>query len=63
MRLAAMSEAALEVVPTEFLRSIASSLLAQHDLRSADALQLAAALVLKLGIAAQAVGFAVLPAP
>ncbi|MBK9266049.1 MAG: hypothetical protein IPM54_40475 [Polyangiaceae bacterium] len=77
-RLAAMSEAALEVIPTELVRSIASSLLAQHGLRAADALQLAAALVLcheqprnrafvcfdaKLSSAAVAAGFTVLPAP
>jgi predicted nucleic acid-binding protein len=45
-RLTAMSEAALEVIPTEFVRALASSALEQYDLRAADALQLAAALVL-----------------
>jgi len=45
-RLTAMSEAALEVAPTELVRAIASSVLEQYDLRAADALQLAAALVL-----------------
>lgn len=77
-RLTAMSEAALEVAPTELVRAIASSVLEQYDLRAADALQLAAALVLcherprnraficfdaKLASAANAAGFAVLPAP
>lgn len=76
-RLSAMSEAALEVMPTELVRALASSALEQYDLRAADALQLAAALVLcheqprnrafvcfdaKLASAADAAGFTVLPA-
>jgi predicted nucleic acid-binding protein len=76
-RLSAMSEAALEVMPTELVRALASSALEQYELRAADALQLAAALVLchehprnrafvcfdaKLAIAAEAAGFTVLPA-
>ena len=75
-RLSAMSEAALEVAPTEPVRALAASVLGHHDLRAADALQLAAALVVchehprgrtfvcfdaKLADAADAVGFTVLP--
>lgn len=75
-RLVAMSEAALEVAPSESVRALAASALEQHDLRAADALQLAAALVLcrehprgrafvcfdaKLASAADAAGFTVLP--
>jgi predicted nucleic acid-binding protein len=76
-RLSAMSDAALEVAPTEAVRTLALSALERHDLRAADALQLAAALVLcrerprgrtfvcfdrKLAIAADLTGFTVLPA-
>lgn len=77
-RLSAMSEAALEIAPTELVRALAASALKRHDLRAADALQLAAALVLchehprgrafvcfdaKLARAADAEGFTVLPVP
>lgn len=75
-RLAAMSEAALEVAPSDSVRTIAASVLERYDLRAADALQLAAALVLcnerprgrtfvcfdaKLAAAAVAASFTVLP--
>ena len=75
-RLAAMSEAALEVAPSESVRTLAGSVLGHHDLGAADALQLAAALVLcrdkprgrvfvcfdaTLAGAAGAAGFTVLP--
>jgi hypothetical protein len=73
-----MSEGALEVAPTEAVRTLVSSLFEEHDLRAADALQLAAALVLchehprnrafvcfdaKLASAADATGFTVFPSP
>jgi predicted nucleic acid-binding protein len=75
-RLAAVSEASLEVAPTEAVRVLAASVLHQYDLRAADALQLAASLVLcrehsrgrafvcfdvKLATAAEAAGFTVHP--
>jgi predicted nucleic acid-binding protein len=77
-RLSAMSEAAVEVTPSEPVRALAGSALERYDLRAADALQLAAALVLcrehprgkvfvcfdaKLARAADAAGFTVLPSP
>lgn len=75
-RLSAMSEAAVEVAPSESVRTLAASVLQRYELRAADALQLAAALVLcreyprartfvcfdaKLAGAATAAGFTVLP--
>jgi uncharacterized protein len=75
-RLSAVSEASLEVAPTESVRVLAATVLERHDLRAADALQLAAALVLcrehprgrafvcfdaKLAGAADAEGFTVHP--
>jgi len=77
-RLSAMSEAALEIAPSEAVRVLAGAVLGRHDVRAADALQLAAALVLchekprgrafvcfdaKLAGAADAAGFTVLPSP
>ena len=71
-----LSEAWAEVVPSDGVRSRAIGLLLTHDLRAADALQLAAALVWagddpadcvfvsadkKLRVAASTVGFRVLP--
>jgi predicted nucleic acid-binding protein len=75
-RLSAMSEASLDVVPTESVRALAATVLERHDLRAGDALQLAAALLLcrehprgrafvcfdaKLAGAADAEGFTVHP--
>jgi predicted nucleic acid-binding protein len=75
-RLEAITEAALEVAPSESVRGLAASMLGRHELRGADALQLAAALVLcrerprgrgfvcfdeRLKTAADAAGFVVLP--
>ena len=71
-----LSEVWSEVLPSERVRSIAARLLMTHPLRTADALQLAAAIVwadgneatcrfvcldARLGIAARQEGFAVLP--
>lgn len=76
-RLARLHDLAAEIEPTTEVRDLASSMLDRHDLRAADALQLAAALVLwrerprgrpfvcydkKLRVAADAAGFTVLPA-
>ena len=76
-RLSRLRDLAAEIEPTEQVRELASAMLDQHDLRGADALQLAAALVLwrerprgrpfvcydkKLRAAADAAGFTVLPA-
>jgi len=75
-RLSAMSEAALEVTPSDPVRGLATDVLGRHDLRAAVALQLAAALVLcrgkargrvfvcfdaRLARAADAEGFTVMP--
>lgn len=69
-------ESAVEVQPSEELRSLAIRLLAEHPLRAADALQLASALIWtgedpsgsgfvsfdgRLGKAAEREGFSVLP--
>jgi len=76
-RLDRLGDLASEIEPTEEVRALASSLLDRHELRAADALQLAAALVLcrerprarafvcydkKLRVAAETAGFTVLPA-
>ena len=76
-RLTRLHDLASEIEPTEEVRDLASAMLDRHDLRAADALQLAAALVLwrerprgrpfvcydkKLRVAAEAAGFTVLPA-
>jgi predicted nucleic acid-binding protein len=75
-RVTAISEASLEIAPSEAVRAGAAVVLDRHDLRAADALQLAAALTLcrehprgrvfvcfdaKLAGAADAAGFTVLP--
>jgi len=74
--LATLAQVWSEVQPSEALRTLAERLLATHPLRAADALQLAAALQwrgpstaaefvsfdARLRVAAQAEGFAVLPA-
>lgn len=75
-RLSAIARASLEVAPVEAVRLIAASVVERHDLRAADALQLAAALLLcseqprnrpfvcfdaRLSAAADVAGFAVLP--
>ncbi len=71
-----LKRAASEIEPTEEVRTIAESVLDRHDLRAADAFQLAAALVLchekprgrwfvcfdqQLAAAADVAGFTVLP--
>jgi predicted nucleic acid-binding protein len=76
-RLATLKRVASEMEPTEEIRTIAESVLDKHDLRAADAFQLAAALVLchekprgrwfvcfdrRLAAAADVSGFTVLPA-
>lgn len=70
-----MADAALEVAPNEVVRTLAEAALERFDLRAADSLQLAAALVLcrerprgrtfvcfdqKLATAADLAGFTVL---
>ena len=77
-RLAAVRRVAGEILPTEEVRAEAEAVLDRYDLRAADALQLAAALVLckgrprdrvfvcfdrRLGEAAALAGFVVLPGP
>ena len=76
-RLESLHRAASEILPTDQLRELAQGLLDVHDLRAADALQLAASLVLcrekprgrwfvcfdrRLSDAASRAGFTVLPA-
>lgn len=76
-RLTALRKIASEIEPTEEVRTIAEEVLEKHDLRAADAFQLAAALVLcngkprgrwfvcfdrRLAAAAEIAGFTVLPA-
>jgi uncharacterized protein len=76
-KLATLKRVASEIEPTEEVRTIAESVLDKHDLRAADAFQLAAALVLchekprgrwfvcfdrRLAAAADMTGFTVLPA-
>jgi predicted nucleic acid-binding protein len=77
-RLATLTRVASEIEPTQEIRTIAESVLDKHDLRAADAFQLAAALVLchekprgrwfvcfdrRLAAAADVTGFTVLPTP
>lgn len=77
-RLASLRRAAIEVVPSEEVRDLAETMVDRFDIRAADSLQLAAALVLhhqkprgrpficfdrRLGLAAGSAGFAVLPRP
>ena len=77
-KLATLKRVASEIEPTEEVRTLAESVLGIHDLRAADAFQLAAALVLchekprgrwfvcfdrRLAAAADVTGFTVLPAP
>jgi len=76
-KLGTLKRFASEIEPTEEVRTIAESVLDEHDLRAADAFQLAAALVLchekprgrwsvcfdrRLAAAADVTGFTVLPA-
>lgn len=75
-KLAVLLRSAIEVLPTEDVRSLATSALHEHELRAGDAFQLAAALVLcherprgrwfvcfdgRLANAADIAGFTVLP--
>lgn len=75
-KLGLLSDAGIEVVPSEEVRALAAEAIDRHELRAADAMQLAAALVLcrerprgrafvcfdkKLAAAADLMGFTVLP--
>jgi hypothetical protein len=75
-KLGLLADAGVEVVPSEEVRALAADAIERHDLRAADAMQLAAALVLcrerprgrsfvcfdkKLATAADILGFTVLP--
>jgi predicted nucleic acid-binding protein len=77
-RLAALRRAAIEVLPSEEIRSLAETVIDRFDVRAADAFQLAAALSLhqgkprgrpfvsfdrRLAVAAASAGFTALPPP